>query len=61
MFMWPHTEVAKECEILAAQGYMGVKLFPTQEQVMSFEPFNNDVNPWYFAYQPVSYRLQVDN
>ena len=25
---------------------------------MSLQPFNNDLNPWYFAYQPVSYRLQ---
>ena len=25
---------------------------------MSLEPFNGDLNPWYFAYQPVSYRLQ---
>jgi alpha-amylase len=39
-------------------GYMGAKLFPAQEQLMSFETFSNDLNPWYFAYQPVSYRLQ---
>lgn len=58
LFMWPHTEVEKECEMLAKLGYMGVKLFPAQEQVMSFETFSNDLNPWYFAYQPVSYRLQ---
>lgn len=25
---------------------------------MSFEPFNNIMNPWYFFYQPVSYRLE---
>jgi alpha-amylase len=37
---------------------MGAKLFPAQEQVMSYETFSNDLNPWYFAYQPVSYRLQ---
>eukprot|EP00494_Astrolonche_serrata_P026279 UN26540 len=24
---------------------------------MSFQPFNNVLNPWYFMYQPVSYRL----
>jgi alpha-amylase len=28
------------------------------EQVMSDEPFNNYFNPWYFMYQPVSYRLE---
>jgi alpha-amylase len=58
LFMWPHTDVAKECSMLSKMGYMGVKLFPAQEQIMSFETFSNDLNPWYFAYQPVSYRLQ---
>lgn len=58
LFMWPHTDVEKECAIIAKMGYMGVKLFPAQEQLMSFETFSNDLNPWYFAYQPVSYRLQ---
>lgn len=58
LFMWPHTEVAQECAMLAKLGYLGVKLFPAQEQLMSFETFSNDLNPWYFAYQPVSYRLQ---
>lgn len=58
LFMWPHTDVGKECEMLGKMGYMGVKLFPAQEQVFSYETFNNDLNPWYFAYQPVSYRLQ---
>lgn len=57
-FMWPHEDVEKECALLAKFGYMGAKLFPAQEQVMSYETFSNDMNPWYFAYQPVSYRLQ---
>ena len=56
---WPHTDVEKECEMLAKMGYSGVKLFPAQEQLMSMETFDNNLNPWYFAYQPVSYRLQV--
>ena len=58
MFMWPHSAVAQECAVLAKMGYMGAKLFPVQEQVMSYDTFSQDVNPWYFAYQPVSYRLQ---
>ncbi|EAY06412.1 Alpha amylase, catalytic domain containing protein [Trichomonas vaginalis G3] len=37
---------------------MGVKVFPHQEQVMSYQPMENQMNPWYFMYQPVSYRLQ---
>lgn len=58
MFGWPHADIEKECEALGTMGYLGVKVFPMQEQVMSGEPFNNMLNPWYFMYQPVSYRLQ---
>jgi len=57
LFGWPHADVALECPHIAKMGYMGVKLFPMQEQLMSSEPFNNMLNPWYFMYQPVSYRL----
>jgi alpha-amylase len=39
-------------------GYMGVKVFPVHEQLMSTQPFNDVLNPWSFMYQPVSYRLQ---
>lgn len=58
MFGWPHADIEQECQALSKMGYLGVKVFPAQEQVMSFEPFNNIMNPWYFMYQPVSYRLQ---
>jgi len=57
MFGWPHKDVEKECEFLSKSGYMGVKVFPPQEQIMSTEPFQNVMNPWYFMYQPVSYKL----
>jgi alpha-amylase len=58
MFGWPHKDIQEECAFLSRAGYLGVKFFPVQEQVMSSEPFNNVMNPWYFMYQPVSYRLQ---
>lgn len=58
LFGWPHSEIEAECADLARLGYMGVKVFPAMEQVMAYEPFNNNLNPWYFMYQPVSYRLQ---
>ncbi len=58
LFGWPHREVGDECAFLARAGYLGAKLFPVQEQVMSVQPFQNSMNPWYFMYQPVSYRLQ---
>jgi len=58
LFGWPHKDVEKECKDLAAMGYMGVKLFPVMEQVMSTQPMNDFMNPWFFMYQSVSYRLQ---
>jgi len=57
-FGWQHTDIEKECAFLAKAGYLGAKVFPAQEQLMSYEPFNGVLNPWYFMYQPVSYRLQ---
>ena len=57
MFGWPHLQIAAECPTLAAAGYLGVKVYPPQESVMSSEPFNNMLNPWYFFYQPVSHSL----
>ena len=58
MFGWPDDDIAQECKHIAEAGYLGVKVFPHQEQVMSTQPFENELNPWYFMYQPVSYRLQ---
>ena len=57
LFGWPHNEVAKECAFMAKAGYLGVKLYPVQEQIMSQQPFQNVLNPWYFMYQPVSYKM----
>ncbi|CAF1243539.1 unnamed protein product [Rotaria sordida] len=57
MFGWPHNDVKEECEFLGKAGYLGVKLFPVHEQLMSTQPFENAMNPWYFMYQPVSYNL----
>eukprot|EP00727_Mastigamoeba_balamuthi_P001792 m51a1_g1161 hypothetical protein (861) ;mRNA; r:330037-333715 len=58
LFGWPHKEIEAECQSLAAMGWAGVKVFPMQEQVMSLQPFNGIMNPWYFMYQPVSYRFE---
>lgn len=59
MFGWPHSEIEKECEMLGKAGYMGVKVFPPQESVYTNEwPQNGELNPWWFMYQPVSYKLE---
>eukprot|EP00742_Colponemidia_sp_Colp-10_P003716 GILJ01003955.1.p1 GENE.GILJ01003955.1~~GILJ01003955.1.p1 ORF type:complete len:647 (-),score=79.81 GILJ01003955.1:225-2165(-) len=58
LFGWPYDDIAKECAALGQMGYMGVKIFPPQEAVLSWDQLqNNELNPWYFIYQPVSYRL----
>eukprot|EP00770_Monocercomonoides_exilis_P008203 MONOS_8161.1-p1 / transcript=MONOS_8161.1 / gene=MONOS_8161 / organism=Monocercomonoides_exilis_PA203 / gene_product=alpha amylase / transcript_product=alpha amylase / location=Mono_scaffold00299:40497-42404(-) / protein_length=636 / sequence_SO=supercontig / SO=protein_coding / is_pseudo=false len=58
LFGWPDEDIAKECQFIAEAGYLGVKLFPHQEQIMSLQPFEFEMNPWFFMYQPVSYRLE---
>ena len=57
MYGWKDVDIEKECEFIGQQGYMGVKVFPHHEQVMSNSPFREQMNPWYFMYQPVSYSL----
>ncbi|KAJ9427857.1 glycoside hydrolase superfamily [Fusarium oxysporum] len=60
LFGWPYTDIAKECSFLSKAGYMGLKIWPPQEHVWGsnyYEP-DNQFRPWYFVYQPVSYRLQ---
>jgi alpha-amylase len=58
MFGWPYEDIKQECAFLAQAGYMGVKVFPPQETLFSYEwPQDGEINPWYFIYQPVSYKL----
>jgi alpha-amylase len=59
LFGWPYDDIAQECsDFLGKAGYMGVKINPPQESVLSdVKPQSGQRNPWYFVYQPVSYRL----
>ena len=58
MFGWPYDQIEKECEMIGKAGYLGVKVFPPMEAILDFEhPENGELNPWYWVYQPVSYRL----
>jgi hypothetical protein len=50
MFGWPHADIKDECEFLSKAGYLGVKVFPVHEQLMSTQPMENAMNPWYFMY-----------
>ena len=58
MFGWNYEQVSNECEALGKMGWMGVKVYPPQEAVETYEwPQQGELNPWYFMYQPVSYKL----
>ena len=58
MFGWPYDDIAEECEFLATAGYMAVKVFPASEHILTFDTVEDgELNPWWFIYQPVSYRL----
>ncbi|DBA03479.1 TPA: hypothetical protein N0F65_002887 [Lagenidium giganteum] len=59
LFGWPYKDIEAECkDFLGKAGYMGVKINPPQESVMSDRlPQDDQRNPWYYIYQPVSYRL----
>lgn len=44
--------------MLGKAGYMGVKVFPPNESLLDFaHPENGEMNPWFWLYQPVSYKL----
>lgn len=59
LFGWPYADVAKECSFLGKAGYMGVKIWPPTESIWGSNYYETDkmFRPWYFVYQPVSYKL----
>ncbi|POM59255.1 Alpha-amylase, partial [Phytophthora palmivora] len=54
LFGWPYDDIAQECsDFLGKAGYMGVKINPPQESVLTDAwPQSGQRNPWYFVYQP---------
>ena len=57
-FGWPYDDIAEECEFLGTAGYMAAKVFPASESILTFDTVEDgQLNPWYFLYQPVSYKL----
>ena len=56
-FGWPFNDISEECDFLSKAGYMALKVFPSQESILTFDTVENgELNPWWFLYQPVSYR-----
>ena len=58
MFGWPYDDIAEECSFLGTAGYLAVKVFPPQEAILTYDTADEgEMNPWWFVYQPVSYKL----
>lgn len=54
-FGWKHSDIEKECQLLSKAGYLGAKLLPVTEHIMSKDIDGGSLNPWYYSFQPVSY------
>ena len=62
LFGWPYDDIAEECEFNSKAGYMAVKVFPASEHILTFDTVEDgELNPWWFIYQPISYRLHSRN
>ena len=59
LFGWPYDDISQECEFLNNVGYMGVKITPPNEAILTYEMVENEeLNPWWYFIQPVSYKLE---
>ena len=59
LFGWPYEDIAQECEFLKVAGYLGVKIIPPNESILNNNFFEDgELNPWWYYFQTVSYKLQ---
>ena len=59
LFGWPYDDIAEECEFLSHAGYMGVKILPPNESLLTYRSASNgELNPFGFIFESVSYKLQ---
>ena len=58
LFGWPYEDIAEECEFLGKAGYLGVKIFTPNEQLLTDNLVEGIVlNPWWYGTQFVSFKL----
>mmetsp|Transcript_25638 Transcript_25638/g.22651 ORF Transcript_25638/g.22651 Transcript_25638/m.22651 type:complete len:229 (+) Transcript_25638:36-722(+) len=51
MFGWPYADIEAECEALGKMGYLGVKVYPPNEAIRTFNNTENgELNPWWYVY-----------
>ena len=59
LFGWPYDDIAEECEFLHSSGYLGVKILPPNEAILTYNTVEDgELNPWWYFLQPVSYKLE---
>ena len=58
LFGWPYNDIAEECDFLRVAGYLGVKISPPNEYILTTNVIENgELNPWEYFHQTVSYKL----
>ena len=58
LFGWPYNDIYEECDFLKVAGYLGVKISPPNEYLLASDwTDDNELNPWKYFYQTVSYKL----
>ena len=59
LFGWPYDDIQEECEFLGNAGYLGVKISPPNEHILTYyKDEEGELNPWWYFLQPVSYKLE---
>ena len=60
LFGWSLEDVGEECEFLGIAGYLGVKVFSPNEQLLTDEMTEGPtLNPWWYGTQVVSYKYEA--
>ena len=59
LFGWPYDDIEEECIFLSNAGYLGVKIGPPNEAILTYYIVEDgELNPWWYFLQPVSYKLE---
>ena len=59
LFGWPYADIIEEADFLKLTGYLGVKITPPNEHVVTDSWIEtNGLNPWEYFVQPVSYKFK---
>ena len=59
LFGWPYDDIKEECDFISHAGYLGLKVFCPTDHMESRDHLEGTVlNPWWYAVQIVSYKLE---